>query len=291
MKPVYLKVATSPETSVDIRHDELPYFKNPWHFHPELELTLILKGTGSRFVGDNISPFVENELTLIGPNLPHLWRNDPAFYQKNGNLLAEAVVVRFSRDFAGKDFFSMPAMTTIVELLERSKRGMAITGITRSEVTRKMLDITGQQGARQVITLIEILDILADSNEYSFLSSMGFARQFNTSDSKRIDSIYNYILTHFRNPIHLEDVAEAANMNASAFCRYFKTKTGKTLVHFINEVRVGYACKLLLQGKYSLSEICYEVGFQSQSYFAKQFRIVTGQTPLQYRNHHRHRIN
>lgn len=285
MKPVFLKVSNSFETSIDIRHEIAPYFKNPWHFHPELELTLILESSGTHFIGNSISAFYKNELTLTGPNLPHFWRCDPIYYQK-GNLKAEAIIVRFSECFLGSGFFLLPEMHHVNNLFKTSRRGLKIFGNTKERTARIMRDMMQMDGAERIIALLQILNLLASSSEYKTLSSIGFAQTYETSDIERINNVYTYLMENFTHPIELKDVASVANMNRTAFCRYFKRKTGKTFTRFLHEIRIGHACKILIEGKLNVSQACYESGFQNQSYFIKQFKRIAQQTPLQYQNQH-----
>lgn len=286
MKPIYLKVTSSPESSIDIRHEISSYFKNPWHFHPELELTLILESSGTHFIGNSINSFYKNELTLTGPNLPHFWRNDPVYYEKNSGLKAEAIIIRFSEHFLGKNFFQLPEMRHIHSLFQLSRRGLKIFGKTKEEAIDNMRKMINMNGTNRIITLLQILNALANSHENKILSSIGFVHEYGRSDTERINSIYTYVTENFLQPIQLNDVASVANMNPTAFCRYFKAKTDKTFTQFLNEIRIGHACKLLIEGKYNVSQVCFECGFQNQSYFIKQFKNYTKQTPLQYKNQH-----
>lgn len=292
MKPIYLKVPTSPETSIDLRHEIAPYFKNPWHFHPEFELTYILESTGTRFIGNSISTFYKNELTLTGPNLPHYWRNDPIYFQKGHDLKAEAIIVRFSEHFPSKDFLQLPEMCHINNLFNISRRGLKIFGNTKVQIAEKMCTMMQMNGPERIIALLQILNSLAKANssEYKFLSSIGFVQANEKSDTGRINDVYTYVLENFLFPIRLNKVASIANMNPTAFCRYFKAKTGKTFTQLLHEIRIEHACKLLTDGNFNVSQICYECGFENQSYFIKQFKRITHQTPLQYQNQYNNTI-
>jgi len=286
MKPIYLKVANTPETSIDIRHEKALYFKNPWHFHPELELTLVLASTGTRFIGNSIGKFAANELTLTGSNLPHYWRNDPVYYQKGSKLKAEAIIVRFPQHFSGKGFLDLPEMHHIKDLFEIAKRGLKIIGDAKERASETIRAMIKMNRAERIIALLQILNTIAQSRQYQILSGTGFIQAYGRSDMDRINKVYKYVLKNFLRPIHLHQVAAIANMNTTAFSRYFKSKTGKTFTQFLHEVRIEHAYKLLIDGKFNISEVCYECGFQNQSYFIKQFKRHTQQTPLQYRNQH-----
>jgi AraC-like DNA-binding protein len=290
MKPTFLKVSNSLETSIDIRHEIAPYFKNPWHFHPELELTLILESSGTHFIGNSISAFYKNELTLTGPNLPHYWRCDPIYYQKRHNLKAEAIIVRFPEHFLGDDFFLIPEMHHINTLFKISRRGLKIFGETKEQTSEIMGTMVQMDGAERIIALLQILNLLAKSSDYKILSCRGFVNTSETSDTERINDVYAYLIENFMHPIELNLIASVANMNPTAFCRYFKAKTGKTFTQILHEIRIGHACKILIEGKLNASQVCYECGYQNQSYFIKQFKRITQQTPFQYQNQHNKRF-
>ncbi|MEX2592021.1 MAG: AraC family transcriptional regulator [Anditalea sp.] len=289
MKPTFLKVLNSLEASIDIRHEIAPYFKNPWHFHPEFELTLILESTGTHFIGNSISTFYKNELTLTGPNLPHYWRCDPIYYQGH-NLKAEAIIVRFPEHFLGSSFFLLPEMHHINNLFKISRRGLKIIGETKEKTAEIMNIMMEMDGAERIISLLQILNLLASSEDYKVLSCRGFVQASGTSGIERINDVYAYLIENFMHPIQLNKIASVANMNPTAFCRYFKAKTGKTFTQFLHEIRIGHACKILIEGKLNVSQVCYESGFQNQSYFIKLFKRINQQTPLQYQNQHNKRL-
>lgn len=287
MKPTFLKVFNSPEASIDIRHEVAPHFKNPLHFHPELELTLILEGTGTRFIGNKINSFKKRELTLTGANLPHYWLCDPVFYEKGHNLKAEAIIIRFSENFLGEGFFLLPEMYQIKNLFDRSRQGLKITGTPKEQTIETMTSMMEMDGAERIIALLKILNSLANSSEYEVLSSISIGQIRGKAEMKRINKVFTYLTKNFKQPIKLEKIALVANMNPSAFSRYFKAKTGKTFTEVLQEIRVEHACKILVEENSSVSQACHECGYTDQSYFIKQFKRITHQTPLQYQIQHK----
>ncbi len=91
-------------------------------------------------------------------------------------------------------------------------------------------------------------------------------------------------MNNFSRKIKLDEIATVANLSPTAFCRYFKSRTNKTFVGFLNEIRVGYACKLLLEREKSASEICYLSGFNNLTNFNIQFKKIKNLTPIEYQN-------
>ena len=269
-------------SSFSVRKDEFPCLDEYLHFHPEFELILILKGHGMRLVGDNISAFKEGDMAFIGPNLPHLWRNDKLFYQDNKHEV-EVVVVQFLEDFLGKDFFTKNEMKSILQLFNKSKQGLHIHGETNTSVALKIKKLISAEGFSRILILLEILHELASSQNLNLLSRSGYLHNFTESDAMRMDRVYKYLIDHFKDDIKLDEIAAVANLSSPAFCRYFKKRTKKSFSVFLNEMKIGHACKLLMEGEYAISEIGYECGYNSLTNFNRQFKRTTGLAPYKYR--------
>lgn len=282
MKPILRKVDTGHNYSFSIREDIGPHLDNHWYYHPEVELTLMRRGSGMRFVGDSIDRFEDGDLILLGSNLPHMWRCDDVYFQGIPDLRTEAVVIHFKEDFWGNGFLDLPELKSVKKLLEKARRGLNISGTIKQHLRYKMEAMLAAQEAERIESLISILHLIANSNEYSVLSSSGFTESYDRNDSERINQIYTYTFNNFQKEISLGEVAAAANINPHSFCRYFKSRTFKTYWQFLLEVRIGYACKLLLENKMNVSQICYASGFSTLSNFNQRFKAITGKTPLQY---------
>ncbi|HYH55748.1 MAG TPA: AraC family transcriptional regulator [Anseongella sp.] len=282
MKPLLRKVDTGHNYSFSVREDIGPYLDNHWYYHPEIELTLMRKGSGMRFIGDNIDRFSEGDIILLGSNLPHMWKCDAVYFEEIPGLRTEAVVIHFREDFWGAAFLDLPELSGIRKLLEKARRGINICGHTRRLLQRKMESMLATEGAERIESLLNILQLIAGSKEIEVLSSLGFTESYDLNDADRINKIYTYTFNNFQNEISLRDVAAASNINPHSFCRYFKSRTLKTYWQFLLEVRIGYACKLLIENKMSVSQICYACGFSTLSNFNQRFKTITGKTPLQY---------
>ena len=198
MKPHLLKVSLEPESSFDLRQKKGPDFYNQWQFHPEIELIYIHKGRGTRFIGNNISRFESNELTLIGSNLAHMWRCDPEYFLKGSELMAEVTVIYFNRDFLGDKFFDTPEMKSISFLLEKAKQGLKITGDTRNQVKDLIAKLSDARGVERIVTLIKILDKIATTKEKEFINSMYHPVKFDEFEANRLNEIFQYTLTNFK---------------------------------------------------------------------------------------------
>ncbi|MBN8861517.1 MAG: AraC family transcriptional regulator [Sphingobacteriales bacterium] len=284
MQPLLIKVNVPQKSSFSInRYAYEDKFPGIWHFHEEFELTLIEKSSGSRMVGDNIDRFKPGDLIFIGKNLPHTWRNDNLAEKQS----TEALVIHFVEDFWGQHFFQLPEMYKIKRLMERSKRGLRITGDTNKKIVRLMRKIEMVSGSSwSVIYLLTILQVLAETNEAEELSTEGFINSIKLADSDRLKCVYEYIMNNFLEGLDLVQAASIANMSPTSFSRYFKSRTRKSFTQFVIEMKIGYACKLLINEKKTVSEVCYESGFQNLSNFNYQFKDITGLTPKKYQLAH-----
>lgn len=287
MLPLFLKKNTrSFEQSFHTGKFTVNHTYDVWHHHVELEFLHVLSGSGTRFIGDSIEPFSDGDMVLVGSNLPHVWRSDKIYYEEIPEIKAELILTQFTKDFAGKDFFTLPEMNPICELMEDSSRGLQIVGKTRETISQRLIKMVEMEGSEKLIELIQILLFIAKSKEYRTLSSVGFVDSYQTKGSERINKVHDYIMNNFMEDISLKEAANIANMNETAFCRYFRTVTLKTFTQFLNEVRIGYACKLLLHEELNISGIGYECGFKNISYFNRVFKNTLGITPQQYQKKH-----
>lgn len=282
MKALLRKVDKAFNYSFSIREDIFPHFDSGWYYHPEIELTFIRKGRGMLFAGDSINRFNEGDMILFGSNLPHLWRSDDEYFSCDPSLQVEAVVIHFKGDFWGQSFLELPELKSIKYFLEKTSRGFLFQGETRRILNSKMELILQSKDVQRIEYLLSILNLIATSNECTPLSSFGFTLPTDQANSERINRIFSYTLDNFYKEITIKEAAAYAFISANYFCRYFKSQINKTYWQFLLEIRIGNACKLLVEYKMSVSEICYNCGFNNLSNFNRQFKAVTNKTPLQY---------
>lgn len=260
-----------------------PHFDPNWHFHPEYQLFVAMKGTGTRFIGDHVKSFREGDMVFTGPNLPHLWRSDNQYFEGREGLWTHGIVIYFHENFLGDDFLQKEEMIKIKQLFTKAKRGMEIVGKTAANIQKMMIEILDLEGFRSIIHLLKILDILASTSDIQLLSSAGYTNTLKEADTERMNKVHAYVMKNFKRKINLDEVASLASMTPTSFSRYFKTHANKTFSDFISEIRIGYACKLLIEDNMNVSQACYESGFQTLSNFNKQFKTITQRSPLQYK--------
>ncbi|SKC05167.1 AraC family transcriptional regulator [Dyadobacter psychrophilus] len=280
-KPHLLKVITPVDSSFILKGDPIPW-DNPWHYHPELELILCIRGKGTNFVGNDIRSMEEGEILFLGTNLPHTRQRDRIFYKSNPGETPESIVVQFNADFLGKGFFETPEFLHVKELNDRAARGIKFTGNTSADVHEKLTAMIRSDKTQRLIGLLGILDLLARSEEYEYLNGTGYVSDAHLKNSQKINRVYEYTIMNFRKPVDLVDIASLTNLSVSAFCRYFKTRTRKTYVQYLTEVRIGYACRLLGEGQFDIGQVAYESGFNNLSNFNKQFKKIMQTTPREY---------
>lgn len=279
MLPNLEKVEANINHSFHINHMKVDYFPSLRHFHPEVEIMLIVQGTGTRYVGDSVEPFAPGDLVMIGPNVSHEWCSD----KNSSNGISEAIYILFNTEIMGSDFWNLPESKIILKIIQQSGRGIRLTGKTRGDVAFLMKRIDTSYGFTRITLLMTILEMIAFNGEYQYLATPVVQNTINERDNARLDKVYKYVLDNCNQEISLMSAASIANLSKPAFCRYFKKRANKTFVRFLNEVRVGQACRMLVNENKSIADICYTCGYNNISYFIRQFRAVTGFTPLGYR--------
>ncbi len=286
MKPELLKVFVNPSSSFSIREDIVPHFYNRWHYHPEVELLYVKKASGTSFIGDNISNFKTGDMFLVGSGLPHYWRCDDIYFKNTPTLRASATVIHFKEDFWGNDFLNIPENKKLALLLKKAKRGIMVPNSVKKQVVQCMENMLKADSEYRLILLLTCLHTIANVTNLSLLCSEGFSPNFEEKENNRINDIYSFTLNNFKNAITIKDVAKIANMSPHSFCRYFKTKTKKNYSKFLHEIKIGHACKLLIETNQTIPQICDDSGFNNFVNFHRYFKIITGKTPNEYRKQH-----
>jgi AraC-like DNA-binding protein len=283
MKPTLRQITTTPQSSFLIRKDVGDGMLNNWHYHPEIELLFIKKSSGTWLIGDHIGHFKNGDLVLLGANLPHCFRHEYDHLTIKGTTAGEAICIKFIPEIFGSQFFNIPETKKIKELISRSNYGLKLTGKTKNTLPETIEKMLVASPGKKLICLLSILEEIAESKEYIPLSSTGFIQSAATMDKDRIKLVFDYTFNHYNEQITLSQVASLLNMTIQSFCRYFKNKTKKTYIQFLMEVRIGYACRLLVEEEKNVSEICYECGYNNISHFNHQFKAITKKSPLKYK--------
>lgn len=282
MKIMHEHVDFPGRSTIKIKWREMPHFTYPWHFHSEFELLYVLEGFGTSFVADSIEKFQAGDMVLLGTNLPHFWHSDESYLSSNGKLKVKYIVVQFPNDLFKEPFSLYPEFHLITELLKRSSRGIRFSPTFSEKAAKKVNKLSKKEGFDRIILFLEFLQFLAKTNDYKLLAGELYHKESHDFTSGRLTKVMHFLNTNYQQKIELDKVADIANLHPSAFCRFFKEKTGKSLLAFVNDMRISYACKLLIEAKLSVSQVCFESGFNNLSNFNRNFKKHTSLTPSQY---------
>ena len=260
-----------------------PFFDPNWHFHPEYQLFMVLKGKGTRFIGDHVKSFKAGDITFLGPDLPHLWRSDQEESPTKNAISAEGVVVYFNENFISDTLLHKEEGILLRTLFRKSLRGFDVLGKTAKNIGQMILNLPRQEGFDAVLGLLHILNRLSQTEDIELLASSGYTNTLREGDTERMNLVYTHVMKHFKRKIPISELAYLTNMTPTSFSRYFKTHANKTFTEFVSEIRIGHACKLLIDQKKNASQACYDSGFRTLSNFNKQFKTFTNSTPLAYK--------
>jgi AraC-like DNA-binding protein len=259
------------------------YYPTLWHYHPEYEIVLVTESTGKRFIGDHLSEFQPGNLALIGPNLPHYYRNEDKYLAPGATLHARAIVVHFTEASLGEDLLNLPEAARLRKLFERSVCGLDVIGPTQKKVSQKLHDIVQLSGMRRWLCLIDILQDIAESKSLTPIARASFVG-YNQKESTRLSDVFDWIYANFESNIRLSEAATIAEMQENAFSRFFSQRTHKTFSKFVQELRLQKAIRMLEKNEIPITEICYECGFNNISNFNRQFLNQYGVSPSRYRH-------
>jgi AraC-like DNA-binding protein len=280
MKVAKVRLLKEPHKSFIYYKENNPF--TPWHHHPEFELCLITKGRGKRMVGDNIDRFENNDLVFIGAYTPHECLCDPEYFDNPDGFQGEGIVIQFVYDFLGDIFFKIPENNSLNKFIVESTRGYAFFGKTKMKlisIIRKMEDMDDNE---RFYSLFSIFSIFSTTKEFVYLSSPALTEPFWFDESGPMQKALKYVLQNFQKPVSVKDLLEITNMSNTSFYAAFKKTYRMPLKDYLLNVRVGYACKLLTDGSYSISGVAYKSGFENISNFNRQFKKIKGITPSKF---------
>jgi AraC-like DNA-binding protein len=280
IKPTLETLSGDSKGTFLVRLFEQNEFASPYHFHPEYELTAILKGEGNRFVGNNMSAYQKGDLVLLGGNVPHCWKTT----LRNDEINAQSVVVQFNRDFLGAGFFENQSAWKVVQLLDRSFHGIHFTGNSATSIINLMVAMAkATDPLKKLILLLDVFDKLAHHKSFELLNEQPVIYHSSATEHQRLNDVQSYIIDNFRARLSLNQVADVARMTPNAFCKFYKKMTGKTLMEVVAHYRLNHAMQQLIATNKTATEICFESGFSDVAFFHKAFRQYAKRSPLVYR--------
>ena len=283
MKPLFFDVRSLLKNSIYTKEIKSDKLSDQFHFHNAYEIALIIEGNGRRIVGDNIDNFSNGDLIILGPNIAHASYSDKKYHIVESSTKVNALVVYFQPDWIAEYHMNSADFAPLKKLLSQFKRGIKIEGRTHDIVQNLLLKLRNADGLKSFTILFQILFEISKSKDYSCLASTRYSNTYDENDIKRINDVYKYVMENFTEVISLDSVSSIAYMTPSAFCKYFKNKTNKTFTHFVNEIRINYACELLMNKNLDISQISIQCGFNNFTSFNKNFKHFTKTTPSTYR--------
>ena len=277
---------------VEVQHDEsfkvwshgYPYRTVRWHFHPEYEIHLIVATSGKFFVGDHVGQFEPGNLVLMGPNLPHNWVSD---VPQGQTVRQRNLVVQFGQAFVANCAKNFPEWRAVEPLLDDAQRGVMFGRQTSDVVRPLFVDLLAARGLKRITLFLSIIELLSDSTERTLLASPAYRFDATSFSSTRINHVLSYIGKHLATDLREAQLAKLAGQSPSAFSRYFRRHTGLPFVQYVNRMRINLACQLLMSADLSVTEICFQSGFNNLSNFNRQFLAIRGMTPSQFRQYQR----
>lgn len=252
-------------------------FDFPVHYHPELELNLVVNSSGKRIVGDSILEYRDIDLVLIGANTPHAWSGD------EDNRAAQVITIQFHEDFLSKKTLDRKLTLPIRDMLETCKRGILFSRETTQTLAERIIQLPDSQDFDSLLKFFAILYDLSISRNKKLLASPSYVDSYTIAKSHRIEQVNEYIKRNLYQKIHLREVADLVNMSESAFSHFFKKRTNSSFSDYITDLRLGHAARMLIETERSISEICFDCGFNNVSNFNRRFKKKLGFTPSMFR--------
>ena len=250
-----------------------------WHYHPEYEIVYIEGADGTRHIGEHIARFEQSDLVFIGPYIPHL------NFDYGIKTPYQKVVIQMREDFLTKAFALVPELAQVKDLFEKAKMGLYFTGETKEKIGKRLQKLQEMPHFEQLIEMLTIFQELANSPDLVVLNAKPIEGQYKLKEQQRLKIVYAYIEEHYKEKIDIPQMAELTHLTHAGFCRYFKKMTLMTFTEFVNQYRVNQAKTLLLLDK-TVSEVCFDCGFESLSYFNRIFKKITGDNPMAFKKNY-----
>jgi AraC-like DNA-binding protein len=282
MRPALEHLPKEKDQSFVVKFFDYHYYPTPWHYHPEYEIVLVTESTGKRFIGDHISDFGPGNLALLGPNIPHTYKNEDKYYAEHSKLRAKSIVIHFTETSLGNDFLNLPEANILNGLFEAASFGIDIFGRTNEKIGAALHDILNLKGLRRWLSLVEILLEIATSNEITSITKTPHIGH-NEKESRRLCNVFDWMTSNIKKDITLSEAAQIAEMNENAFSRFFSQRTRKTFSGYIKELRLQKAAKLLVENDMTITQVCYECGYNNISNFNRQFLNHYKMNPMTYK--------
>ncbi len=283
MKVIQFTIPVAKEQAVIVQEDILPYFYNHLHRHNETQITWIIKGEGTLVAGNYMRPFKAGDVYILGANQPHIFKSDPAYFDKRKKKQVHALTFFFDPAGFFKPILELGESKAIKKFVDSTVYGLRLPAAEQKKISAEMLQVQNAKQGLRLASFIRMLHMMSGVKGWAKLSSTAVENSFSDLEGLRMNDVYQFTMNHYAEPIKLKQVAAIAHMTPQAFCRYFKKRTGKNYIVFLNEIRISEACKKITSGDFdSISSIAYETGFSSAVSFNRVFKKIIARSPRQY---------
>jgi AraC-like DNA-binding protein len=280
MRVIPFSIPKDTSEAFRVQIDEMPRLYDHLHQHPEIQLTCILESEGTLLAGDYIGRFEPGDVFVLGSNQPHVFRNDPAYGKKSRH--AKAISLFFDESTLGEAFWNLPEISSLKYFIRNSAGGFRLVGKQKEIVTNLLSQLIAEKGLQRLIIFLKILSCFEKKKALIALSGSSLNKNLKSYDGNRLNLVLKFTFQEFHRPIELTEIARLANLTPQAFCKYFKTRTRKTYVQFLNEIRIQHAVRLLNNDAASIASIAYQSGFLNLSHFNRTFKAVMQMPPRDY---------
>jgi AraC-like DNA-binding protein len=290
MKVVPFTIPVATDNSIHLQEDRLPHFYEHLHRHDETQVTWIIKGEGTLIAGNSMHRFQPRDIFILGANQPHLFKSDPSYFEDDKeNKSIHSLNIFFDPNSFIAGLFAFPEMKSIKKFVALTTHGMQASVKDRKIFTEHIAKIKNNTSGFRLASFIEMLQVMANSKKWKFLSAESFESVITDSEGLRMNDVYQYTMSNYTENISLEQIAAVAFLTPQSFCRYFKKHTSKTYILFLNEVRINEACKRFTNMDFSsISEIAYQSGFNNVVTFNRVFKNIKGISPREFiKEYHR----
>ncbi|WP_336516947.1 AraC family transcriptional regulator [Pollutibacter soli] len=281
MRIIPFQIPRTTSEAFRLQTDDQPRLYDHLHQHTEIQLTAIVSSEGTLLAGEFMGRFKPGDVFLIGSNLPHVFRNDPEYGKGQAN--AKTISVYFNEHMLGETFWNLPETKSLFQLLNNAQHAFQLQGAKADLVMQELEQLQDSEGMHKILLFLQVLSHFEDEEDLVMLAGQRTRKHLNVYDQERINRILEFTFSDFNRAITLEEVSAIANLSVAAFCKYFKTRTGKSYITFLSELRIQHACKLLKETKHSVMDVAFMSGFSNLSHFNRIFRKYSFMTPTQFR--------
>lgn len=283
MKVVQFTIPVSKESTVVVQEDILPHYYNHLHRHREVQIEWVVEGSGMLIAGNYMQRFASGDIYIIGANQSHIFKSDNVYFDTEEKKQIHSISIFFDPSHLSKNILSLPEMVGVKRFVDGLHNGFQIPERNHDIVKSTITAIKKSSETPRVAAFITLLHLLSTIGNLKPLATNNNEQIISEVEGIRMDQIFQYLVTNYKNHISLAEISGIANLTPQAFCRYFKKHTDKTFVGFLNEVRINEACKMIVSGKFDgFSDVSYQTGFDNVTNFNRVFKKTMGKSPSEY---------